>query len=92
MLAERELSQFVRKLMCFVYCPSAIPAEYEVGALLNPVEHEYPAVDDNLYKLHFGQYFRYDVRTQLPFFNRSVQKLLGVICRKFSGTRILREF
>ena len=85
MLAERELSQFVRKLMCFVYPPSVIPAEFEVRALLTPVDSEYATVDEGLYKLHFGQYFRYDVRTQLPFFYRSVQKLLGVVCREVTG-------
>ena len=85
MLAERELSQFVRKLMCFVYPPSVIPAEFEVRALLTPVDCEYATVDEGLYNLHFGQYFRYDVRTQLPFFYRSVQKLMGVVCREVTG-------
>ena len=68
MMSERELSQFNRKLMSFVYPASVIIAEYEVEALMKPVTHEYVVVDDNLYKLHLGQYFRYDVRTQLPFF------------------------
>ena len=86
MMSERELSQFNRKLMSFVYHASVIPAEYEVEALMKPVTHEYVVVDDNLYKLHFGQYFRYDVRTQLPYFYRSVQKVLGAICRELSST------
>ena len=84
--SERELSQFIRKLMRFVCPSSVIPAEYEVKFLLKPVDHEYVFMDENLYKLHSGQYFRYDVRTQLPFFYRSVQKLLGVVCRKLSST------
>ena len=86
MLAERKLSQFILKLMCFVHPPSVIPADYEQSALLKPVEHKYVVVDNSLYKLHFCQYFRYDVRTQLPFFHRSVQKLLGVTCREVSET------
>ena len=48
MLAKRELSQFVRTLMCFVHSPSVIPVEYEAGASIKPVEHERTAVDDNL--------------------------------------------
>ena len=83
-VSERELSQFVRKLICV--CCSVIPAEFEVNALLRPLEDDYAAVDDSLYKLHFGQYFRYDVRTQLPYFYRSVQKLLGALCRDVAGT------
>ena len=86
MVSECELSQFNRKLMSFVYPASVIPAEYEVEALMKPVTHEYVVVDDNLYKLYFGQYFRYDVRTQLPYFYRSVQKVLGAICRELSST------
>ena len=85
-VSERELSQFVRKLMRFVYAASVIPAEFEVNALLRPLADDYAAVDDSLYKLHFGQYFRYDVRTQLPYFYRSVQKLLGALCRDVAGT------
>ena len=86
MLSERELSQFIRNLMCFVYPPSVIPAEYEVDTLRKPVELVYVVVDDNPYKLHFSLYFRYDGRTQLPFFYRSVQILLAVICRELSVT------
>ena len=86
-VSEREFSQFVRKLMQFVYAASVIPAEFEVNALLRPLEDDYVAVDDSLYKLHFGQYFGHDVRTQLPYFYRSVQKLLGALCRDVAGTR-----
>ena len=85
-VAERELSQFIRRLMRLVYPESAIPAEYEVDSLLKPVERDFSTIDESLYQLHFGQYFRYDVRTQLPFFYRSVQKLLGVICTELVGT------
>ena len=83
-VSERELSQFVRKLTRFVYAASVIPAEFEVNALLRPLEDDYVAVDDSFYKIHFVQYFRYDVRTQLPYFYRSVQKLLGALsgCRR----------
>ena len=78
MVAERELSQFVRGLMRLVYPESAIPAEYQVDSLLKPVDRDFSTIDESLYQLHFGQYFRFDVRTQLPFFYRSVQNLLGV--------------
>ena len=85
MVAERELSQFVRRLMRLVYPESAISAEYEVDSLLKPVDRDFSTIDESLYQLHFGQYFRYVVRTQLPFFYRSVQKLLGVICTELWG-------
>ena len=78
--------QFIRRLMRLVYPESAIPAEYEVDSLLKPVHRDFSTIDESLYQLHFGQYFRYDVRTQLPFFYRSVQKLLGVICTELVGT------
>ena len=86
MVAERELSQFVRRLMRLVYPESSIPAEYEVDSLLKPVDRDFSTIDESLYQLHLGQYFRYDVRTQLPFFYRSVQKLLGVICTELVRT------
>ena len=85
-VAERELSQFIRKLMRLVYPESVIPAEYEVDLLLRSVDREFSVIDDNLYELHFGQYFRYDVRTQLSFFYRSVQKLLGSVYKELAGT------
>ena len=84
---EREIiSQFVRTLLQFGYAASAITAEFAVNALLRPLEDDYVAVDNSLYKVHFGEYFRYDVRTQLPYFYRSVQKLLGALCRDVAGT------
>ena len=72
--------------MRLVYPESTIPAEYEVDSLLKPVDCDFSTIDDSLYQLHFGQYFRYDVRTQLPFFYRSAQKLLIVICTELVGT------
>ena len=80
LVVERELAQFIRELMQFVYPSSAIPAAYDVTAMLKPVELECPEVDTNLYRLHFGQYFRFDIRSQLPYFYKSVQKLLVGLC------------
>ena len=77
---ERELAQFIRGLMQFVYPSSAVPAAYDVTALLKPVELECAEVDTNLYRLHFGQYFRFDISAQLPYFYKSVQKLLVGLC------------
>ena len=37
-------------------------------------------MDADLYRLHFGQYFRFDISTQLPYFYKSVQKLLVGLC------------
>ena len=80
LVIERELAQFIRGLMEFVYPAAKIPAEYEVTTLLKPFESECADVDTNLYRLHFGQFFRFDISSQLPFFYKSVQKLLVALC------------
>ena len=73
-VSERELAHFLRGLMKFIYPAHSIPAEYEIAALLKNVDREYADVDSNMYRLHFGQYFRFDISTQLPSFYKSVQK------------------
>ena len=80
LVVERELAHFIRGLMQFVYPSSVIPAAYDVTALLKPVDLECADVDADLYCLHFGQYFRFDISTQLPYFYKSVQKLLVGLC------------
>ena len=84
-VSERELAHLLRGLMKFIYPAHSIPAEYEIAALLKNVDREYADVDSNMYRLHFGQYFRFDISTQLPFFYKSVQKMLVGICRGLSG-------
>ena len=81
LVVERELAQFIRSLMQFIYPASSIPAEYEITTLLKPFECECADVDANLYRLHFGQFFRFDISSQLPYFYKSVQKLLVALCR-----------
>ena len=76
---------FLRGLMRFIYPVHSIPAEYEIAALLKNVDRECADVDSNLYRLHFGQYFRFDIGTQLPFFYKCVQKMLVSICCGLSG-------
>ena len=51
-----------------------------MAALLKPMDRECANVDATLYRLHFGQYFRFDISTQLPYFYKSVQKLLSGLC------------
>ena len=68
LVEERELAQYVRHLMKYVYPDSVIPAEFELNAILTHVEHEHAAVDKGGYDALFGQYFRFDVSSQLPFF------------------------
>ena len=80
LVIERELAQCIRGLMEFVYPVAKIPAEYEVTTLLKPFECECADVNTNLYRLHFGQFFRFDISSQLPFFYKSVQKLLVALC------------
>ena len=84
-VSERELAHLLRGLMRFIYPAHSIPAEYEIAALLKNVDREYADVDSNLYRLHFGQYFRFDISTQLLFFYKCVQKMLVGICRGLSG-------
>ena len=84
LVIERELAQFIRGFLEFVYPAARIPAEYEVTALLKPFECECADVDTNLYRLHFGQFFRFDISSQLPFFHKSVQKLLVALCRELT--------
>ena len=81
LVVERELAQFIRSLMQFVYPASSIPAEYEITTLLKTFECECVDVDANLYRLHFGQFFRFDISSQLPYFYKCVQKLLVALCR-----------
>ena len=85
LVAERELAQFIRGIMEFIYTMTRIPADYEVAILLKPFECECADIDVNLYRLHFGQFFRFDVSSQLPFFYKSVQKLLVALCRNLSS-------
>ena len=84
-VSERELAHLLRGLMKFIYPAHSIPAEYDIAALLKNVDREYADVDSNMYRLHFGQYFRFDISTQLPFIYKSVQKMLVGICRGLSG-------
>ena len=84
-VVERELAHFLRGLMRFIYPVTSIPAEYEITALLQVIDSECADVDAHLYKMHFGQYFRYDISSQLSFFYKEVQKMLMSLCRGLSG-------
>ena len=68
LVIERELAQFLRGVMQFVYPVNSIPAEFKMSTLLKPVDVECAEIDTSLYQLHFGQFFRFDISTQLPFF------------------------
>ena len=52
LVAERELAQFIRGIMEFIYPMTRIPADYEVAILLKPFECECADIDVNLYRLH----------------------------------------
>ena len=82
LVVERELSQYLRHLMKHVNPASASPAEIEVGALLSHVEHDHCVIDQDEYIVLFEQYFRFDVRPQLSYLYRSVQKMFGALCTK----------
>ena len=61
---------------------SAIPSEFDVGAILSHVEHEHCVINQDEYNVLFEQYLRFDVSSQLPYFYRSVQKMFGALCTK----------
>ena len=82
LVIERELTQYVHHLMKHLNPASAIPAELDVGAILSHVELEHCVFDQDEYNVLFGQYFRFDVSSQLPYFYRSVQKIFGALCTK----------
>ena len=84
-VVEWELAHFLRAVRNFLYNPTSIPAEYDIAALLQTVDPDCAEVDANLYRLHFGQYFRFDLSTQLPFFYKFLQKLLLGMCRSLTG-------
>ena len=84
-VGEWELAHFLRGLMRFIYPVTSIPAEYEITALLQVIDSDCVDVDAHLYKKHFGQYFRYDISSQLSFFYKAVQKMLVGLCRGLSG-------
>ena len=79
LVVERELAQFIRSLMQFVYPASSTPAEYEITTLLKTFECECADVDANLYRLHFGQFFRFAVAVLL-------QVCAKVACCSVQGT------
>ena len=86
LIFERELAQIIRDVMQFVYPAHSIPAEFEVSTLLKPVNVKCAEIDTSLYQLHFGQFFRFDISTQLPFFYKSAQKLLVGLCSGLTKT------
>ena len=84
-VVERELAQFLRALMKFIYPVAIIPAVFEIVASLKTVDRDCADVDSKIYRLHFGQYFQFDISTQLQFFYKCVQKMLVGLCRRLSG-------
>ena len=71
--------------MRFLYPVTSIPAEYEIAASLQTLDRQCADIDSPLYKMHFGQYFRYDISSQLSFFYKAVQKMIAGLCRGLSG-------
>ena len=77
---ERELAAFLRVLLSMVINPETIPPEFEVLSVLRLEIGESVPVDKDRYQALFGQYFRFDVSRQKPFFYKEVQKFLRTVC------------
>ena len=57
-----------------------IPPEFEVLSVLKLRIGGSVPVDQDRYQALFGQYFRFDVSLQKPFFYKEVQKFLRTVC------------
>ena len=77
---ERELAAFLRVLLSMVVSPETIPPEFEVLSVLKLRIGGSIPVDQDRYQALFGQYFRFDVSRQKPFFYKKVQKFLRTVC------------
>ena len=80
---ERELALFLRALWTVVYASDDLPVEFDVQGLLSYRGGECGTIDEARYQALFGQYFRFDVSQQRPYFYREVQKFLKSICGQF---------
>ena len=80
---ERELALFLRALWTLVYGSDDLPVEFDVQGLLSYRGGECGTIDEARYQALFGQYFRFDVSQQRPYFYREVQKFLKSICGQF---------
>ena len=60
--------------------PETIPPEFEVLAVLKLKISESVPVDKARYQALFGQYFRWDISSQKPFFYKEVQNFLRSVC------------
>ena len=82
---ERELAAFLRELVCLVVEPSSLPPDFEVLAVLKLRLGESKPVDKARFQVLFGQYFRFDVVSQKPFFYKEVQNFLRTVCESCIG-------
>ena len=81
---ERESAALVHSLAALVYPASSHLASYDLSALLQPMSSELESVNHELYKVHFGQYIRFYVSGQLPYFYPVMQKLLSSVCQELA--------
>ena len=82
---ERELAAFLRELLSLVVEPSSLPPDFEVLAVLKLRLGESKPVDKARFQVLFGQYFRFDVVSQKPFFYKEVQNFLRTVCESCIG-------
>ena len=79
---ERELALLIRSMAESLYPANSVPASFDIPTLLQLITCEIVAVNQDQYQLKFGQYFRFDVSGNLPYFYRAVHNLLTSVCRE----------
>ena len=65
--------------------PSSLPPDFEVLAVLKLRLGESKPVDKARFQVLFGQYFRFDVVSQKPFFYKEVQNFFRTVCEACIG-------
>ena len=65
--------------------PISIPPEFEVLTVLKLKLGESVQVDKARFQALFGQYFRFDVSSQKPFFYKEVENFLRAVCEACIG-------
>ena len=72
----REFTACVRELRLLVEPCGSVPASYDLTGILAVPAIDGGSLSEEKFRALFGQYFRFDVSSQQPFFYREVQQFL----------------
>ena len=76
----REFTAFVGELRLLVEPCGSVPASYDLTGILAVPAIDGGTLSEEKIRALFGQYFRFDVISQQPFFYRDVQQFLSGLC------------